>query len=289
MSLANTQALFWSAATGSPAQDPSSFLNGTAELAASERIGIYAEMFIWRQLETLREDFPKLWALMGEDPFESTARDYLQSHPSRHPSLSKLGRELPDFLRRSQLLRSDLADLASLEWARAEVFEALDAPVMDSQALAALPPDELAEMKLEPISAWQLLRLDHDILPLWRALEEGRPADVGAPKLGDNCAVVWRKGFDVFHVAVNRNEALALDSLLAGAPPGHDLRSLQRPAGARRRGFRCNLKLVKRRVDIPMKLSTPLSLLTRTGWLPPAAAAVVCGVPVCRVGLGEGA
>lgn len=220
MNLAETQALFWTAATQAPGSNAGveTVLRGTPGLSAQERIGIYAEMFIWRQLETLREDFPKLWAVLGDDAFDAIARAYLQAYPSRHPSLAKLGRDLPAFLSRRDLPRSDLVDLAALEWARAEVFEALDCPAMDLGDLTALAPEVLVETRLKLVPGLRRLHLDHHILPLWKAIEDGRPEDAGEPSPGSNRAVVWRKGFDVFHVAVAEDEASALELLDAGEP-----------------------------------------------------------------------
>ena len=96
------QRLFHQLATrapGSEAIDPTVLLAGTPSLDAHARIGIYADMFIWRQIDALRDDFPKLAILLGDAPFYAMAEEYLREKPSRHASLSELGRELPDFLR----------------------------------------------------------------------------------------------------------------------------------------------------------------------------------------------
>ena len=98
MKLAEMQRLFHqlaSRAPGSEAIDPALLFTGTAELDSSARIGIYADMFIWRQIDALRDDFPKLARVLGAGPFYAMAEDYLREHPSRHASLSELGRELP--------------------------------------------------------------------------------------------------------------------------------------------------------------------------------------------------
>jgi hypothetical protein len=120
--LAEMQRLFHQLATrapGSEAVDPSAFLAGTPALDARARVGIYADMFIWRQIDALREDFPKLALLIGDAPFYAMAEEYLREKPSRHASLSELGRELPGFLREwsGEGARADLADLAVLEFA----------------------------------------------------------------------------------------------------------------------------------------------------------------------------
>jgi len=52
---------------------------------------------------------------------------YLEVFPSKQPSVRHLGRALAEFLRRREDIPKCLADLAQLEWARVEVFDAPDA------------------------------------------------------------------------------------------------------------------------------------------------------------------
>ena len=59
---------------------------------------IYQTMYFWRLHEVLREDFPKLGEALGDGAFEDLARAYLAAHPSEHPSVRHLGRQLPGFL-----------------------------------------------------------------------------------------------------------------------------------------------------------------------------------------------
>jgi hypothetical protein len=67
----------------------------------------------------------------------------------------------------------------------------------------------LATAALKPVAALQVLTLEHDVLPRF-----GDPdARVEARKTH---AVVWRKGFQVFHVALAPDEADALRRALAG-------------------------------------------------------------------------
>ena len=103
MKLAECQEQFWRLATRADEErDAGRILVGTDELGAEERIRIYANMFIWRQIDALREDFPKLAALLGDEGFYQVAERYLAAHPSTHPSLSRLGDGLPTWLDQDQ-------------------------------------------------------------------------------------------------------------------------------------------------------------------------------------------
>ena len=97
-------------------------------LRAVDRLDIYANMYFYRLLDGLAEDYPRVHAAVGADRFHNLATDYLLRHPSEHPSLRHLGRRLPVFLD-AYPLREEfpyLADLARLDWAHVEVFDAPD-------------------------------------------------------------------------------------------------------------------------------------------------------------------
>jgi len=219
VTLAETQAAFHALATradGAPraAED---FLVGTPELSARERIGVYADMYLWRLTDALREDYPKVAALLGDERFLALAGAYAREHPSDRPDLGQFGRHLPAFLRRFPAPeRADLADLAALEWARAEVFFRAAATPVAREALAALAPAAFLGARLELVPALRVLALAHDATALWRRLEDDQPAD--GPVASATAVVVWRDGFEVFHGRIALDEARALEAAGAGAP-----------------------------------------------------------------------
>lgn len=206
MNLAETQDLFWELLQGR--ERPLDAFVGSPDLPVEERVAIYARMFLHRQVDALREMFPKLVVALGDEAFFELAARYVQAHPSEHPDLGQLGRKLAAFLD-----RPDLRDLARLEWARGEVFEAPAAESLTPEKFTSLAEDPEAFMhyRVRLIPALRLLELDHDIAPLWE--ETAASADQLPTQW-----VVWRSGFDVFHVAVDPDEARAVRLALASAP-----------------------------------------------------------------------
>jgi hypothetical protein len=218
--LAEVQRLFYHLATrapGSEAIDPAALLAGTPALGAEARVQIYADMFIWRQVDALRDDFPKLALLLGDGPFYAMAEEYLRAHPSRHASLSELGRELPRFLRGwlGVGARADLADLAALEWARAKVFEEENVASAPTERLRMLCPEALPGLHLRFVPALRVLALDHDLSALWEDDAQPRP-----PSPRKEQVAVWRRNFEVLHAAIDADEARALELARAGEPLG---------------------------------------------------------------------
>jgi len=184
----------------------------TPDLSAEERLDIYANMFVWRQIDSLREDFPKLAQLLGDEGFYATAERYLRAHPSTHPSLGQLGRHFASFLAESPGPPPEVADLAALEWARCEVFE--EAHVRTATPDLVRGPDP-GQMVLRTVPALRLLSLRHDVVPLWKDLEDGNA--VRLPCAQPTAVAVWRKEFAVFHVGLAPDEALALRRAMSGA------------------------------------------------------------------------
>ena len=111
MSLAETQQFFWQALRG---EDVSH-----AFVAGPDRLHVYAEMFLLRQVDVLRADFPQLLSKLGDEDFFALAKRYVLAHPSDDADLGRLGRAFAEF-------SGD--PLAALEWARCEVFLEAEVP-----------------------------------------------------------------------------------------------------------------------------------------------------------------
>ncbi|MGA6974800.1 MAG: DNA-binding domain-containing protein, partial [Candidatus Binatus sp.] len=110
---------------------------GDERLSAADRVDIYANMYFYRLLDALKEDFPAALAVLGADNFHNLVTGYLLEYPPTEPSLYYCGRYLADYLRDHPLSESApfIADLARLERATVEVFHGADAPVLESDAL----------------------------------------------------------------------------------------------------------------------------------------------------------
>ena len=93
-SLREVQQLFWDSLAGAPVSIAPGLADAVvpgAALDSRERLGIYADAYASRLLDVLREDFPRVAALLGDHRFEHLAREYLARHPSEHPSVRHLG------------------------------------------------------------------------------------------------------------------------------------------------------------------------------------------------------
>jgi len=235
MRLAEAQDLFAALVTGEHPVDAGAreeCLAGDAHLSAGERAHIYSDMYLFRLVDALREDYPLVARLIGDEAFFALCAEYVRAHPSRNPSLARLGADLPAFLRERPATRPDLADLAALEWARAEAFIAPDAAPLDATALQTLGAGAASD-RLVLVHSVRLLSFEHDGAALWADLEAAR--EPGPPMRRRMALLVWRKGFEVFHAEVSPEELAALAALRRGATLGEAFEAfapLPDPAGS---------------------------------------------------------
>lgn len=183
MKLADVQSNFFEWVAGSEAIPDAA---GELVEGGSDRVGIYAEMYWLRMRDVLRDDFPRVLAAVGDEAFDGLVASYLRVHPSRHFSLGQLGQHFADSLDDPRL-----QSIAALEWARGQAFIAANSPVLEAPALAAITEETFARVRLAPTPSLRLIQKDR--------------------------LVVWRRKFEVFHVEVSPEEALALASLIGGA------------------------------------------------------------------------
>jgi hypothetical protein len=187
-------------------------------LSPDERVAIYARMFFARLLESLREDYPALVALYGDDAFEELARKYLERHPSRHFSLNELGRRLPEYLADPKLRlprRALAADMARLEAAISRVFDASSSAPLDPKELAQLPASVWNDPRPALIEALELHAFDHRANAIVSALRNGQ--GLSDPGRKRTFAVVWRKDFVVWRRDLSRAQFEILSALQQGA------------------------------------------------------------------------
>jgi len=217
MKLADTQARFHALVTAREdvatiaARDPAvrtsieAMVAGDARLSAVDRLDVYASMYFVRIHDVLRDELARTAAVLGGEAFHALVTDYLQACPPAHPSLREVGARLPAFLA-AHALAADcpwVAELARLERARLEVFDGPDAAPLTIAALRDTAPGRFGALRLRLIPAHRLLAGRFTISETWRAADpSGKP-----PHAEPETLIVWRRDVDVFHRAVDADEA----------------------------------------------------------------------------------
>jgi hypothetical protein len=190
---------------------------GDERLSAEARVDIYANMYFYRILDALKEDFAATLAVLGADDFHNLATGYLLEHPPTEPSLYHCGRYLADYLRDHPMRKRVpfVADVAALERAIVEVFQGPDTTALTPDALRAIAPSDWPAIKLRLQPAAQTLALEWRVSEVVRAVEEGRPWQ--AAERGKIKVLVWRRQSQVFHRELEQLEGDALAAVVRGA------------------------------------------------------------------------
>jgi hypothetical protein len=204
-----------------PDAPPDGFARLRSDLGipAEERLAVYANAYFARLHGVLRDDFGALAQVLGEAGFHDLVRLYLMACPPRGFSLRFAGERLPAFLagpvaeafaRRWPFA----ADLAALEWALVDVFDAPDAPLLERAALAALRPEDWPGLRFALVPAQRLLELAWPVQQLRDAWSAERP--LPAIEAGPTCVLVHRSADAVVQRALSAAEARALRLLGEG-------------------------------------------------------------------------
>ena len=182
-------------------------------LSAVERCDIYANMYFYRLRDCVQQDFAAVTGLVGEVNFHNLMTDYLLSHPPSHFSLRYAGQHLPVFLR-THALRQQwpyIADLAELEYAIVDSFDATDAAALTADDLRQVPPEDWAGLRLKVSPSVRLLRLEWPVGDIWSDAKEGKASEAMAAQATH--MRIWRRDLEVFHKTIDAREAAALAAL----------------------------------------------------------------------------
>jgi hypothetical protein len=215
-------------------------------LSAAERVGVYQAMYLPRMLEALESDYAGLAHFLGPSAWTRLVRRYLTAHPSRSYTLNELGRQLPDFARRSGLRRAAFChDLARLERAVAEVFDAQETRPLAEKDFAAVLPRDIERARLVPVAALRLLVLDHDAGAYLDSLK-GEKHNHPPVRRRRTRLVVYRRNYAVKRREQGEAAFALLQDLVAGLPVGRALsRALRRRGAARLDGADAAFRLFR--------------------------------------------
>lgn len=200
-------------------------------LTARERLEIYNRQYWFRLVDSLRDDFPGLLRVVGERAFRKLAVAYLSECPSRSFTLRDLGRSLPGWLARQEHYSKLAIEMALLEWAHVETYDAADSPPLSPEDLAALTPD--LPLGLQPHIRLLPLSYPVDDVRLGnlsaRAAARRQPAEIHL--------ATHRVEGEVFYRRLEPGEFALLKKLSAGKPLSKALRGVTDEAEDLQRWF----------------------------------------------------
>jgi hypothetical protein len=189
----------------------------TESLSSVERVGIYHGMYLLRMEEALATDYPGLKHFLGDDGFFQLVKAYVQVHPSRSYTFNRLGDRLPDFVAGAEWLarRGFSHDLARLELAVSQVFDANETPALTAEQVAAVPAEAWERARLRPIAAFRLLSLRYPVSAYLDSLQ-GDTHQHPRPVRKDVWVAIYRRQYTVYRHDLSRSAHDLLADLVNG-------------------------------------------------------------------------
>lgn len=188
---------------------------GTGDLAA-RGLAVHRRTVQGSLANALAATFPVTRRIIGGRDFADVARAFAVNHPPHRPQLSAYGGDFPGHLTNHDL--PYLADVARLEWARAEAYFAADAPALDFARFAAMAADDIAAARLTLHPATRLIASSFPIQRIWDVNQRAEvpPVDMNTPE----SVLVTRRGHVVTSRAISPGDASFLRNLSEGKSLG---------------------------------------------------------------------
>ncbi|YBV94507.1 DNA-binding domain-containing protein (plasmid) [Phyllobacteriaceae bacterium JZ32] len=196
-------------------------IRGPNGKAANKRYNVYRNNVTVSLIDALAAVFPATQRITGVDFFRAMGRFHVRATPPTSPLLFEYGREFPDFIGRYEYARQMpwLADVARIERAWLDAYHAADAEPLRPEALAAVPPERLADAVLVPHPATHILRSRFPAATIFAANRSDGP--VGPIEAtGPEDTLVTRPGLEVIVRRLPPGGAIFLAHLIEGRPLG---------------------------------------------------------------------
>lgn len=194
---------------------------------------VYANNSMHALVSAVRDTFPAVAAVAGENVFTTLAVAFCRRHPpARDALLIWFGAGFPAFLDGITLANAPwIGDLARLEFAWLEAYHATEALPLPPAALARITPEQLLAAHLTYHPSARLLSSGHNIALIWEQHRAGKSAEDADPGLDQpTCLVLMRPEADVLVRSVSQPVFQCLQRLQQGAAFANAAAALVHPA-----------------------------------------------------------
>jgi len=178
-------------------------------------MSLYGNAYTLRLKEALTTDYERLHSYLGDELFETLMQHYIVSYPSHHPSLRYFSQHMVDLIERLEPFNQlpEVAEIARIEQAFADSFDAANCQSVTLDQLAELEPETWATLTLCFHGAVQLLPQRHNSFQIWQALsrEEAPPLKTAS----DTTWLIWRQDLVSRYRALESAELAALTIALS--------------------------------------------------------------------------
>ena len=177
-------------------------------VGATRRLDIYRNNYRASVTGILADHYERLHLYLGEEQFGRLAEAFVDAQPSMVRNLRYYGGGFADYLADHFPDDGELAELARLDWALRDAFDAPDAEPLDAEAVGRLG-EAWIDVPLTLVPSAQVVTACFNIAAIWNALEaEKAPPE---PERLDRAEtiLVWRRGGSPQFRTLDDHEAVA--------------------------------------------------------------------------------
>lgn len=204
-------------------------------------LGVYRHAYGSRLVEAMRNDHELLHRYLGDETFDELGHAYVKARPSGNPNLRWFSQGLPEFLRSTAPYSSHpvLSELAALEKALNDAFDAADGKVVELADMAGFAPEAWSSLRFAPHPSAARLELATNATAIWLALknDEAPPEALALDEPAH--LLIWRQDVTPMFRELLAEEAMMWDEAASGIPFGvlcEMLATYDDPDGAAGRG-----------------------------------------------------
>ncbi len=189
------------------------------DFSAKQRLQIYRNNSLVTLTESLKNIYPAILRLVGEDFFNATAKKFIVEAPPINGDLHEFGGDFADFLEKfipAQTMPY-LASVAHLEWTRHQAYYAAGSMELDITRLKNVPQEKYGFIQFKLHPSHRLLEFAFPILEIWQMCQEQNIPDYSIDlSSGGQKILVIRPGLSVDMLKLTAGEFALLLALSIG-------------------------------------------------------------------------
>jgi hypothetical protein len=195
-------------------------------LGPAARMGIYRNNVLSNYRNALRDTYPVILRLVGDEFFNAAAKIFAKQSASSSGDLHDFGEDFGEFLDAFAPAQGlpYLAGVARLEWAVHRVFHAADSEPLELSRLAKFSDDQLPALRFTLNPAVRLVESMYPIARIWEVSQPGYAGDATV-SLDDGAqrVLVSRRDYATELRPLSAGEHSMLQALSTGHPLGEAL------------------------------------------------------------------
>ncbi len=190
-------------------------------LSPEQRLMIYRNNVTTSLIFALKDIYPVIVQILGDNYFSLMTQDYVWSADSSNPDLNHFGRDFPSYLEQQVQTTPALEelpylpDLASLECAWHAAYYADDDPVFDFDGLAQVA-QQGQPIRLKVSHSLCLLASDYPVLTLWKLHRYHQSPDSLNSVAQTEYYCLYRKHYSPMAIRLNQTDFQFLEACQQG-------------------------------------------------------------------------